>query len=123
MTLIVVYSPGMERSEEERDGFWEELKGCIEVCEDREKVVIIGYMNARVGDREVEGVVSKFEVSGANENGRKLIEIFTVKRLSVGNTFFEKKDINKFKWESGVDDLKSLVNLMVVQEREYFTII
>ena len=24
----------MERSKEEIDGFWEELKGCIEVCED-----------------------------------------------------------------------------------------
>ena len=34
--MIVVYAPGMERSEEERDGFWEELKGCIEVCENRE---------------------------------------------------------------------------------------
>ena len=39
-TIIVVYVPGMERSEE-RDVFWEELKGCIDVCEDRGKVVII----------------------------------------------------------------------------------
>ena len=31
-TIIVVYVSGMERPEE-RDGFWEELKGCIEVCE------------------------------------------------------------------------------------------
>ena len=48
-TVIVVYAPGMERSEEERDLFWEELKGCIDVCEDRGKVVIIGDMNAKVG--------------------------------------------------------------------------
>ena len=40
-TVIVVYDPGMERSEEERGGFSEEMKGCIEVCEDRWKVVII----------------------------------------------------------------------------------
>ena len=34
---MVVYAPGMERLEEEKDGFWEELKGWIEVCEDRGK--------------------------------------------------------------------------------------
>ena len=69
-----------KRPKDERDGFWGELKGCIEVCEDRGKVVIIGDMNARVGDSKVEGVVGKFGVSGANENGRKLIEMFTKKR-------------------------------------------
>ena len=52
-TVIVVYAPGMERSEEERDVFWGELKGCIEVCGDRGKVALIGDMNARVGDSEV----------------------------------------------------------------------
>ena len=31
-----------------------------------------------------------------NENGRKLIEMCSEKRLSAGNAFFEKKDINKF---------------------------
>ena len=85
-TLIAVYAPGMERSEEERDGFWKELKGNIRVCEDRGKVVIIGDMNARVGDNEI-GVVGKFGVSWANENERKLSEMCTESRLSVGNRF------------------------------------
>ena len=45
-TVIVVYAPGIERSEEERDVFWEELKRCIDVWEDSGKVVIIGDINA-----------------------------------------------------------------------------
>ena len=63
-TVIVVYAPGMERPEEERDVFWKELKGFIEVCEDRGKVVVIGDMNVRVGDSEVEGVVRESGVLG-----------------------------------------------------------
>ena len=47
--VIIVYVSGMERSEEEIDCFWEELKWCIELWEAREKVVAIGDMNARVG--------------------------------------------------------------------------
>ena len=66
--------------------------------------MIIGDMNARVGESEVKGVVGKFGVSEVNENGRKLIEMYTEKRLSLGNTFFGKKDIHKFTWVSGVDD-------------------
>ena len=36
LTAIVEYAKGMERSEEERDGFCEELKGFVEVYEDLE---------------------------------------------------------------------------------------
>ena len=64
------------------------MKGCIEVCEDRVKVVVVGNMNARVGDSKVEGVVGKCGVSGVNKNGRKLIEMCTEKRLSVESTLF-----------------------------------
>ena len=45
------------------------LKGCIEACEDRRRVLVIGDKNIIVGDREVESVVAKFAVSGMNENG------------------------------------------------------
>ena len=67
----------------ERDAFWEELKGHIEVCEDRWKVVVIGEMNTRVRDSEVEGVTGKSEVSGMNEKGEKLIELCMEKKMSV----------------------------------------
>ena len=55
-------------------------------------------------------------MSGKNENGRKLIELCTEKKLSVANKFFEKEDIHKFAWLSGVDERNSLMELIVVQE-------
>ena len=66
----------------------------------------------------VECVVGKSGVSGVNENGRKLIDMCTQKRLSLGNTFFEKKDLHKFTWVNGVDDRKGLLDFIVVQEEE-----
>ena len=54
-SVISVYVTGMERSEEERNSFWEKLKGCIESWEDRGRC-----MNARMGDSEVEGVEGIF---------------------------------------------------------------
>ena len=115
-SVIVLYAAGMERSEEERDGFWEQLKGCIAICEDRGKVMVIVDTNATVGVSEMEGVVGKFRASRLNENGRKLIELSAEKKLSAGNKFFEEEDILKFTWVSGVDGHKSLLDLIVVPE-------
>ena len=42
----------------------------------------------------------------------------TEKRLSVGHTFFEKKDVHKFTWVSGVDDHKILLDFIVSHEDE-----
>ena len=116
--MVSVYAPRMERSEEEKDSFWEELKGFIKTCEDRGKALVIGDMNVRVGGSKVESVVGRVGVSEVNENGRKLIELCTKKKLSVGNTFIGKKDIHKFTWVSGVDDRKSLLDFIVVQEED-----
>ena len=38
------------------------------------------------------------------------------KKWNVINTLFQKKDIHKFTWVSGVDGLKSLLDFVVVQE-------
>ena len=50
LSVIILYAPGMERSEEGKDSFREELKGCIEACEEKGRELVIGYMNTRVGD-------------------------------------------------------------------------
>ena len=36
----------------------------------------------------MEGVIGKFKVPGLNENGRKLIELCTEKRMTVEEAFF-----------------------------------
>lgn len=41
------------------------------------------------------------EFHGLNENGEKLLEMCSEKRLSVGNTWFQKKLIQKYTREEG----------------------
>ena len=57
--FVSAYGPGCERSEEERDEFWNELTRCVDGLSTRNYVVMLGDLNARVGDGEVEGVVGK----------------------------------------------------------------
>ena len=93
--FVSAYGPGCERSEEERDEFWKELTRCVDGLSTRNYVVVLGDLNARVGDGEVEGVVGKYVVPGENESGERLLGMCVEQELVIGNSFFKKKGINK----------------------------
>ena len=63
----------------------------------RNYVVVLGDLNARVGDGELEGVVGKYGVPGENE-WRETVRYVCGEELAIGNSFFKKKVINKYTW-------------------------
>ena len=96
--FISAYGPGCERSEEEQDEFWNDLTRCVDGLSTRNYVVVLGDLNARVGDGEVEGVVGKYGVPGENESGERLLDMCVEQELVIGNSLFKKKEINKYTW-------------------------
>ena len=96
--FVSAYGPGCERSEEERDEFWNELTRCVDGLSTRNYVVVLGDLNARVGDGELEGVVGKYGVPGENESGERLLDMCVEQELVIGNSLFKKKWINKYTW-------------------------
>ena len=86
IVIIGVYGPGMERSKNERAALWECFNESINVFCENERTVVLGDMNAKVGNRKLYRVVRKYGVLGINENGEKLVELCSEKRLSTGNT-------------------------------------
>ena len=70
IVIVGVYGPCMERSENERDAFWECFNECINGFSENESIVVLGDMslNAKVGNREACKVVGKYDVPGVNEN-------------------------------------------------------
>ena len=53
------YGPGGERSEEDIEDFWSELRECIGSFGMNESVVVLGDLNARVGNEVIEGIVGQ----------------------------------------------------------------
>ena len=118
--FVSAYGPGCERTEEERDEFWNELTSCVEGLSRRNYVVVLGDLNARVGDREVEGVVGKFGVPGENESGERLLEMCVERELVIGNSMFRKKRINKYTWirmANGIVVEKALMDYVLIEKR------
>ena len=57
--FVSAYGPGSERGDEEREDFWSDVEECLESFGPEVKVVLLGDLNARVGNEIVEGVVGK----------------------------------------------------------------
>ena len=58
--FISAYGPGSEKSEEELEEFWNELSECVGMSFGRnESVVVLGDLNARVGNEVIEGTVGR----------------------------------------------------------------
>ena len=84
IVIVGVYVPGIERSENERDAFWECFNECINGFSENERIVVLGDMNAKVGNREVYKVVGMYGVPGVSENGERLMEVCSRRRLIIG---------------------------------------
>ena len=61
----------------------------------RNYVVVLGDLNARMGDGEVEGVVRKYGVPGENKSGERLLNMCVEQELVIGNSFFQ-EERNKY---------------------------
>ena len=55
-SAISGYVPWIEKSREERERFWDDLKYSIKCCEDKGRVVN-DYIKTKVGDRKGEDVI------------------------------------------------------------------
>ena len=118
--FVSAYGPGSERSEEERDAFWNDLASCVEGLSRRNCVMVLGDLNARVGDREVKGVTGKFGVPEVNDSGERLLDMCMERELVIGNTWFRKKRINKFTWvrvANGVVVERALMDYVLIEKK------
>ena len=62
--FISAYGPGCEKREEEIEEFWNESS------------VVLGDLNARVGNEVIEGVIGRHGVPGRNESSERLLEMW-----------------------------------------------
>ena len=99
-TLISAYAPTMTNPEEVKDKFYEELESLIDKVPKKDKLIILGDFNARVGtDHQTwEGVIGRHGVGKCNSNGLLLLRLCTVHDLSITNTLFRQPNRNKTTW-------------------------
>ena len=117
LTIIQVYAPTTAATEEEIDKFYGELTECISSLQTGLKhfMLIIGDFNSKIGKRKTgeERLVGRYGYGERNENGSKLLDFCHKHQLKVVNTWFKKKNYQKWTWQSPNHEHKNQIDYIL----------
>ena len=117
ITYISVYAPTDDSSQKIKDGFYKKLQNVVDKTPRGEKLVILGDLNARVGNnndgwKEVLGTHGEVTRNG---NGKRLLEFCMANDTLIMNSWFQHKEIQKYTWENESQQRRSVIDYCLVR--------
>ena len=119
LMLISAYAPTMQRSQEEKEEFYEKLGDCPDIAKN-DKTIILGDLNACFGKdwKSWPSVIGKHGMGKMNANGIMLLEFFSRFQLCIMGTIFQLKNRLKSTWQhSRAKHWHQLDHMMANKER------
>ena len=94
--IFTIILPVDDATPEEKDDFYQitDNNGQVDI------VIVMGDMNAKVGDDNSEYVIGRHGLGSRNDNGERLCEYCSINGLVITGTCFPHKDIHKATWVS-----------------------
>jgi exonuclease III len=119
-TFVQAYAPTDVADSDTKDDFYHRLGGILRDVPGRDFLVLLGDLNARVGndDKTWKGIVGRQGVAGEpSDNGRRLLNICASYDLSVSGTYFQHRDIHKYTWyqRGKIDHVRSQIDHIIVR--------
>ena len=99
-TIISVYAPTLQADPGTKEAFYHDLGMLIKAADRRDKLLIMGDFNARVGREHdlCKGVIGRHGIGNCNDNERMLLELCSEHNLTITNTLFQQKARYKTTW-------------------------
>ena len=117
ISIIQVYAPTANKSEEEHEQFYNDLEMAKSQCKSQDMVIVIGDFNAKVGDERYEDTVRPHGLGNRNERGEKLIEWAKSHGMIIGNTWFEQHPRRLWTWKSPGDNTRNQIDYILINSR------
>ena len=119
LTIIACYAPTEEAEEKEKDEFYEQLEEEIRTTRRHDALVVIGDLNARVGEDNTgkERAMGTQGFGCTNNNGERLSDLCVESRLVIGGTLFMHRDIHKTTWRSPDQRMVSQIDHVIVNQK------
>ncbi|GFO37855.1 craniofacial development protein 2-like protein [Plakobranchus ocellatus] len=86
---IQVYAPTSDSEDVEIEKFYEEIEKAKGYLKSQDIIIVMGDINANVGDERVEDVVGPSGIGTVNERGRGLTEWCPVNDFTITNTWYQ----------------------------------
>ena len=99
-TVLSVYAPTLQVEIGVKEAFYRDLHNLLQQVDSKDKLLILGDFNARVGrDFELwKGVLGRHGIGNCNDNERLLLEFYSEHQLVITNTLFRQKNRFKATW-------------------------
>ena len=99
-TVLSVFAPALQAETGVNEAFYRNLHNLLQQVDFKDKLLILGDFNARVGrDFELwKGVSRRHGIGNCNDNGRLLLEFCSEHQLVIANTLFQQRDRFKATW-------------------------
>lgn len=120
LNVISVYAPTLDKSDDIKDKFYEELSQCLNNINSKEQILLLGDFNARVG-RDYEawpGVLGRHGIGNMNSNGQLLLSLCAQYDLAISNTMFRLAAKHKTTWQHPRSKHWHLIDYAIIRQRD-----
>ena len=119
-TIVSAYAPTMTHTDEVKDSFYEDLDRIISSTSIKDKLILLGDFNARVGSDHVlwPKVLGKHGLGKCNSKGELLLSKCAAHELFITNTAFQQADKLKTTWMHPRSKHWHLLDYVIVRQRD-----
>lgn len=117
INIIQVYAPTADRPEEELDEFYEMMEQAMRQCKPHEINLVMGDLNAKIGQGREGEVVGQFGLGVRNERGERLVEWCAEKGQVIVNSFFRHHPRRLWTWKSPGGQYKNQIDYVTINKR------
>lgn len=120
LNVISVYAPTLDKDDDVKDKFYEEVTQQLSQIRPREQVLLLGDFNARVGqDYEAwPKVLGRHGIGNMNSNGQLLLSLCSQFGLAITNTMFRLPPKYKTTWMHPRSKHWHLIDYAIVRQRD-----
>ncbi|XP_062714037.1 uncharacterized protein LOC134290845 [Aedes albopictus] len=123
-SIINVHSPHSGSTDDDKDAFYAQLEREYDRCPNHDVKIIIGDLNAQVGqEEEFRPTIGKFSAHQlTNENGLRLIDFAASKNVAIRSTYFQHSLPYRYTWRSP-QQTESQIDHVLIDGRHFSDII
>ena len=109
--------PTTDHGDEEIEKFYDQLEEILRRQKGTDYVVVMGDMNAVVGEGREGSVVEEFGLGKRNERGERLIEFCNSNKMMVTNTWFQQEKRRRYTWKNPGARKRFQIDYILVKQR------
>ena len=117
VVLVQVYMPTTDADDEEIETIYEQIEELIRKEKATDNVIIMGDLNAVVGEGGDGGEIGEFGLGRRNDRGQALVDFCKRKKMIVTNTWFKHQKRRRYTWKRPGDTGRFQLDYILVKHR------